>query len=310
MQPNGDDILEKYNKELQNYADAVFPGFPRYMENHRGPFLPFLKRLFDFYLFCSYLVDSGLFPDEERYQPLRILYAKASLSLFGIYSCLSNGLLTEASVLLRSLFEAYLNVKLILECNTDERLRLYSEFQHVEQWNNLQAHRNLVSEGKLSIDQFRKSFSDDLVREVDLNFSRVKESYHPTQPYHWAWKIFRDMIKQARNPTISYIADHLGLSLEYVKLYGPLSISVHNSPSLVHQVSKGADITLAPQFTKTIYNNGALAVDYVAHIVVAVVRYFGFRDSDEIVVYTTAFADTLGEHESEKNSGAAIPDAS
>jgi hypothetical protein len=271
------------------------------MEDQRRPFQPFFKMLFDFYLFCSYLVDSGLFPDDQKYQPLKILYAKCSLSLLGIHGCLSNGLLSESSVLLRSLFETFLNVRLILESDTDLRLQLYAEFQYVEQWNNLCANRRLLSAGGMTPEQFSRTFSETSVTAIEKNFDRVKHNYHPKQPYHWAWLVFKHTIKDARNPSISYIADHLDLAFDYVKVYSALSISVHNSPSLVHQVSTGKGVSLAPLFTKTMYNSGSLALDYVAKITEGMVRYFRFRDPDEIVTYTTAFALTvLDQYDPEK----------
>ena len=81
--------------------------FPAFMDKQRQPFSCFFKKLFDFYLLTSFFVDSKLFPDDEKIIGLRILYAKASLAIFGILSCLQNGLSTEGAILLRSLFRDF-----------------------------------------------------------------------------------------------------------------------------------------------------------------------------------------------------------
>jgi hypothetical protein len=283
-----DEIFQKYNNAMSEYASKVFPAFPRYLDSQRQPYLLFLKMVHDFYLFCSYLVEHDLIPENKACVPLRTLFAKASLALYGIYLTLNNGLDTEASVLLRSLFESYLNMKLILSSDIDERMKLYDDFRFVERWNNLQANRNLLATGKLSQKDFESTYSVERIDEVERDYNIVKINYHPKQPYHWAWKIFRHEIK--RNPSIKFISGKLGLSFDYVKLYSTLSISVHASPCLINDVGVGSSISLAPNFTNSIYNSGVLAVDYMASIIEELATYFKYAEPDEISKYVSAYS--------------------
>jgi len=283
------EIVEKYDRILKEYANKVLPGFWHTLQNQRRPFQPFLDKLFNFYLFCSYLADSNFFLNDERYPSLNILYVKACLALFGIHNCLQYGLVTESAVLLRSLFESFLNVKLILQKDTEERMRLFDDFRYVEQWNSLQANKNLLKEGKISKEIFDRTFTPDLINKIEKNYLSVKSNYHPTNPYHWAWKIFKNETKNQRNPTIYFIANKLGLSTDYVKVYGSLSASVHNSPSLLNLVSTGNVITLAPNFSESIHNIGCLALGYLSELIDDLVGYLGFGESGEISTYLSIF---------------------
>lgn len=282
------DILKKYNAELQSYANVVVQPLENYLEKERQPYQPFLKRLFDFYLFSSYLLGVGLIPKEDKNKPLGILFVKASLTFYGVYTSLQNGLVTEASTSLRSLFEAYLNIKLILQEDTETRLRLYDNFAKVERWNNFQANLRLVEEGKLTKEDFAKTFNPELIEKTKAEYEEVKTDYHPTRPYHWAWKVYSATPKD-RNPSISFIAKHLKLDLDYVKVYSSLSISVHNSPSVINLVSNGHSISLAPKFSEMISTIGGIALDYIIKIIEVVVEHLRFREPNEIKVYMDNF---------------------
>jgi hypothetical protein len=300
MSPSDSEILKKYTQQLQHYANKVMPHFPKYLENQRKPFNPFFKKVFDLYLFSSFLVDSHLFPDDEEITGLRILYAKASLSLFGILTCLENGLVSEGAVLLRSLFEALLNVNLILEKDTDERLKLFYDYRYVDRWNNIRANKRLLSEGKTTQETFDKTFTSAQLKETEENYSRVRSNYHPSRPYHWAWRIYSNETK-GENPSINFIADKLNLAEDYVKVYSSLSISVHNSPNLVNIMQTRKGISLAPNFQKTIYLVGCLAVRYMAEIIESVTRSFKFNDA-ETHAYVSAFLLAIYEEYKEEGS--------
>lgn len=291
---NDKEILKRYDRALQDYANKIISGFQNCLGNQRRSSQPFLNGLFHFYLFCSYLVDSNLFPNDEKYTSLKILYAKSPLALFGIYNCLQNGLVTEGAILLRSLFETYFNVKLILKNDIEERLKLFDEFRFVEQWNNLQANKKLLKNSKLSKDTFDKTFTPSLVKEIEEKYSLVKSNYHPNLSHHWAWKIFKNETKDQRNPSIAFIADKLDLGSDYVKVYGTLSIPVHNSASLLNMVSTRNVISLVPNFSPLIYHVGCLAIGYITSIIEDVVRYLGFGEPDEGSTYVSAY--TLAVH--------------
>lgn len=281
-------VLDKYNKILQDYANKVMPHFEPSMDRQRQPYQPFYKKLFDFYLLTSYLTESKLFPDDGSLQGLRILYAKSCHSFFGVYSCLKNGLASEGAVILRSLFETKLNVKLTLKNDTQQRDRLFFEFHVVEKWNNLQAKRLLLRNAVISQEDFDSGYVHDEITQIEAEYARIKENYHLKQPYQWAWKIFQPELK-GKNPTIKIIADELGLSDDYVRVYSALSLSSHGSPNLKNILTSSGYISTAPIFNDLIFTVGCLTVGYLADIIRDLSLFLKFGDKDDISIYTYEF---------------------
>jgi Family of unknown function (DUF5677) len=278
------DILKKYDVELSLYANSVQNSFHYYLEKECVPYQPFLKYLYDFYLFSSYLVDNDLFKNDDKYLPLRLLFAKSCMTFYSVYLLLQNGLLIEASILLRSLFEAYLSVKLIVQQDTDERLRLYGNYSKVERWNYLQSNKKLVQVGKLRQEDFERTFNAQLVKNIEAEYEDVKSDYHPQKPYQWTWKIYQPILK-GNNPSNRFIAQQLNLEFDYVKIYSLTSGFVHNSPNLAKLISDGNAISLSPRFGDLIYSDGCIALDYIAKIIELNVSYFRFREPNEIKTY-------------------------
>ncbi len=284
-----DEVLQFYSRELHNYSTTVIDPFNKYMENGIIPYRPFLRRLFDYFLFLSYCSDKRFIPDGEKYSPIRILFAKGSLSFYGIYISLSNGLVTEASTLLRSLLEVDITLKLILEKDTDERLELFKNYQTVEQWLNIQSNLELVASGKESKETFDKTFDSKLIVQVEEEYNRIKSNYHPDRPYHWAWKIFSNGDKKINNPSIKKMAEHVGHEIDYIKVYGATSLSAHGSHNLINILSQNGSVSLSPAFNKMIYTDGCLALDYISNILLSTVEYFNFQDPEEITFFNHNF---------------------
>lgn len=285
-------IVEKWDLKLHEYDKHVVSQLPSYMATQRQPFEPFFQKLFGLYTFASFLVDSKPTPDDDKFIGLRILFAKASLSLFGILSCLKNGLSSEGGILLRSLFETFVAVKLILEKDTDLRLKLYYEYRFVEQWNGFQSNKHLLASGKTTEETFDKTFTLAKVTEIENNYNSVKANYHPTHPFHWAWSIYHST-KNTKNPSIKLICDQLGLADDYVKVYGVLSSSVHNSANVLNIMQTQHGISLAPKYSKSILTTGSLATGYCIEIIHELAEYFKWAESEEIHVYSMMLASRI-----------------
>jgi hypothetical protein len=285
-----EDIVAKYSSELRKYKNIVSRGLSQYLTENRRPFESTLNSLFDFYLFTSYLSDLKLFPDDQSLNPIKVLYSKAALSLLAIAHCLRNGIDSEASTLLRSIFETLLNVELILQNDTKERLKLFSDFQYIVEWNQLQSNRELLNKGIIDKDHFEQTFTEELIQQVGLNYDKVKSNYNPQYPYHWAWKIFKDELKR-KNPSISFICEKLGKEYQwaYVKIYSTLSITVHSSPHIINAVSIGNSITMTPRFSQNISSISWLALYFCSKVVKRMVEYLNFQSADEIKTFIDSF---------------------
>ena len=207
---------------------------------------------------------------------------------YGIVTNLRQGLSSEAIILLRTLFENLLTIELLLQKDSSERLKLYSDYKYVERWNNLQANKKLLAKGLIAEERLQKTLDEKYIKEVETKYNEVKENYHPKIPYHWAWKVFKDKLKN-RNPSIYFISKELGYETDYVKLYSTFSIAAHGSPLIENLVteSKSNTITLSPIFTKQIVGLGCLALDKISKIVILIAHKYIKPDIfREINIYT------------------------
>lgn len=284
------EVLKYYDAELQQYANKVVAPFNQYLDRSVAPFRPFFKYLFDYYLFLSYCADNGIIKSDEQYAPARVLFAKSCLAYYGVYVSLQNGLPTEAITSLRSLLEVYFNVKLLFEKDTENRLTLFRNYQIVEQWLNIQANKDLVARGKMTQEMLDKTYSSKMILEIENQYQTVKSDYHPQRPYHWAWKIFSGGDVKINNPSIKTIAKHVDLEIDFVKVYSSTSLSVHGSHNLINILEESGSISISPKFSNMIYTDGCLAMDYMSHIFLTIVRYFKFQNPDEIELYDSHFA--------------------
>lgn len=273
-------ILERYDNNLEKYYKETIPILDQYVENSRQPYNKLLKGIFDFYVFSSYLLDNDVIFKNVTSDTIKGLYVKGSLNLFSIYSCLFNGLASEAATLIRSLFETLLTLKLLLITNTEERIKLYDNFKIVQRMNSINSNKKLLELGIIDINRFQKTYPNELVEETNNKYENIKKDYHPRLPYHWAWKIFKDTLSN-RNPSIFYIAKHLGFHFDYVKIYSTMSISVHSSPLLENIIGDGKTQTLAPVFSKHIERLSFLSLDYMGKIILEILSKY----SDESTHY-------------------------
>jgi len=266
---------------MQLYCDKIFPGFWKYFVVNRNPYNNFLKRLFDFYIFSNYLIDNGLFnkitPEES---PLQLLYAKGGINFYSIHNCLASGCISEACILMRCLFETRIILKLILQDNIEERLKLYSNYMFISKW--LQVSNNTTD------------FLYSEINESYINYRRVKEDYHPKYPKNWWWKIVHD--KQHDNPGLKYVCKYLHLENDYNEIYNTLSIFVHTDPHIVNHYNVNGKTIFIPYFSKQIYHIGYLSAFYLDDIIADIVKYFNNEIYPDIIIYTSLFLVDLNEN--------------
>ena len=182
---------------------------------------------------------------------------------------------------------------MLLQKDTEERLKLYTNFKYITQWNQLQENKDLLNEGLIDEARFRAKTASANIPEVEKKYLELKDDYHPTKPYHWAWLLFRKK-KKDRDPSLRMICMELGYYNEYIGVYGPMSISVHSNPLIEHLVTKDNSITMAPIFSNHITNTACVSLDYCAKIVISILEYFEIENIKEIKFYVDAFVlDTL-----------------
>lgn len=283
---NSKNIVKNWDSELHNYSKEMVPKFQQKLKIDSLKYESILKKLYDLYILHSFIVDEKL--SNKPYSAIMLFWGKSAHSVLGLYNCLKSGLASEAAILLRNVFELYVNVKLILEQDVDERVKLWDDFRFIIEWNNYQLNLNLLSKGIISLEQFEKTFTTELIKKIEYNYEKVKENYHPKYPHHWAWKIFKDKYK-GRNPNLKKICDHLNLQFDYVKIYSSLSTIVHSTPHMSNLISYGQNISIAPIFSEKISTLIKLSVDYSCELIYSITEHLDKKLGDELNLYLSYF---------------------
>lgn len=278
---------------MQDYCNKVMPHFDNMIFEQSRPFHDVFKRLFDFYLFSSFLVDGKIFPKTiPELDTLKALYSRASLSLLSIYRCLSSGLIEDASVILRSLLETRITLRTLLAQDTLERVRLYRNYQFVAQWLKLDRDKKYLSNGKLSMEQFEESYRGINIEEIERRFLQVKDDYNPKNPFHWAWKLYKDETKN-RNPTTQLLCLKLGLQDDYEYVYTSLSIFAHSESISEITIARENSIIVAPRFSGPINPIAYISAAYTADVINIILDYFKPDNYEEIKLYTNTYIENL-----------------
>lgn len=268
-----EELMRGIDESLDNYIKEVSPNFKSTIEDIRKNNERVLSQLLKTYYLSSKLVDEFEFPSDEVYQGIKVLFSKAGLSTLGIYSCLNNGVITEASSLLRTLFETNVNIQLLLQDDTDNRLNLYNNFKTITQYNHLQSYEKKLADGEISADTFEASFHDIDIQSLKDSYENIKDNYHPKYPAnHWAWKIYKDERNQP--PNIRFICNKLGLNDDYQKIFGLHSFTVHSNPIIENMMTIDGNLSIVPFNSENILRLACISLDISWKSIVSVISYF------------------------------------
>lgn len=294
---NINEVIQFYNNELNKYKSIAIPGIHKLLEEERVPYLRQLNALNDIYIFQNYLLDSqqNIFTKPGNHT-LRLFFSKVAGNLFSIRQCLYFGQLISASSIERDIFETYIDTKLLLEKETEERSKLYEEYQHVLLWNRmntnkkylkeLEANSNISEEKKKSAIEFFERFYKEIDgKDICNNYEKVKHNYHPIYPYHWAWKIFKDETKDHKNPSLDFICKKLEKYEDYLQVYSTSSLAVHNQPFMANFMTREGAITSVPIFSKITNSIAGISASFVDEIIVMTLQYGESEIVDEVKLF-------------------------
>lgn len=290
-------LYDYYEQETQNYFNKIFPGLKRLLSEGKEPYKKHIAFLYDIHLFQNYLLD-----DQEKYFKttasisISAFYSKAASDILCLYQCLNQGQIISSMSIERNIFESFVNLKLILERDTVNRIKLYEEFRYVQQWNRIEEYKKYIEvinsdpnisdqKKKEEVNDFNKLFDDDLIKSTSVNYFKVKENYLAGRPFHWAWKLFKDEIQKGRNPSIFFICKKLGIEKMYLQFYSLNSIVVHSQPLMSNMLTQKGGITPAPNFSDPIKNIAATSSVLVIDIILLVLSYAKSPKYNEIKDY-------------------------
>ena len=300
---NLQEAIERHNCALESYIADVNRGAPGFFEREQTPYRPVIEATRAYYVFMSYVIDQVDINAGPR-EPL-IVYAKAAETLAGLETCIRNGFLNSASMVLRGLFETEITLALLTEKDTEQRSHLYAEYEKMGRWYDMKAHEELVQEGALNQVKFDTRFPPERIKTITDDYDRVKINYHPTKPgtYGWAWKIFATGLK-SNNPSLKAIAKHLGRLQQYNVLYSVLSVIAHaGSIGRKAITSKDGMTSPGPIFDERTPQFIGMGVVYCHQALTHIKAYLPETLYEELQAYSLVyFENNFAHHHKKKNS--------
>jgi hypothetical protein len=275
---------EEYEK-IETFVSSVHPGFKNFIGSERSKFGLALKNLYFYYFITNYISCRNYISSGDEISLLSI-FSKSALDVLGIFNCLSNGLQIQSQILERSLFESYVTFEYILKDDTTEKLKLFRNFSNIEKWLKLE-----LSIRKDPTYPEKIGMTKDDIEAYRNQYEKVRIDYHPTHPYHWAYKCFKES-KGNRNPSLRNLCEDIGPDCvdDYDSFYAIGSLAAHPSFSLTSQFAdtnssdNNAVIVNSPRFNDTIYSSCFFAMHYSSRISEKLIRYFE-KDNESLAVF-------------------------
>jgi hypothetical protein len=273
--------------EFEKYYEEISLNISKYTTKKRSTYLDFLNSIYKYYVFMLFLADEKF----EKFDPMLLFFTKTSCSIFGIYHLLCNGLPSDAFVILRSIFENLINLEVILSDESEDRLKLYYDYRHVERWLSYENNKKFANISVYHKKRFEKYFPSDKIEEIELEYEKIKNKYHPSRPYHWAWKIYKSELNN-NNPNLKFLCGKLNRKEEYVRVYSTLSLTVHGSPNVKNIMRIENVITNAPILDDKIYIIGGMTVLYASQVTIKTLQYFDLSSNDkkQLINFAADFA--------------------
>jgi len=273
-------LLEKYF----DYRSASEEILSNYLLSNREKYNKIFSCLDNMYMLFNFLVDEeNILEVKSSERPIAIQFTKTVLSTQGIYQCLYNGVPIEASILLRSLFETYVDLKIILRKDSIERMRLWSTYKFVIRKKQLDKNLELLEKGEITVKSFEEIYPLNKVSQAFEEFDEVKDQFNDGKCSHWAWSVFSEKANaENRRVSIKYICEQLGLLTDYVRIYSTFSITTHSDSLIENIIGERGYCTPAPIFNDHTYRLGGLAILYIGKIIEEIADYLEYKNQNEL----------------------------
>jgi len=285
-------IIHKYDKIIKDYYDHALKDVFPILDKKRKVYDFILTKLNSFYFITNYISSKcGMKTKNQSEDAFFTIYNKTALDLLGIFHCLYNGLEIQAGIIYRSLYESYINCIFILKEDTEERIKLFYNYQFIGRWEHIQ---NSLKNYPTYIEEMK--IPDEKLKQYKEEYELLINDYNKKYPYHWAYKIFKDDLK-GKNPSLFTLCKSLGEEYikEYNSVYGISSNKTHPS-SIVgnHFIFKEQDYNVninSPMYNDGIVSTGIMSLYYCGHIILGIIEYFKIKNLDEISIYIRYFMD-------------------
>lgn len=230
-------------EEFSSYLEYLEGQFDELLVNKSAKYDQPLYLLKSYYMYLCFIADKSFL--NKRPTTDKILFAKTSTDIFGIYNCLKSGCVHQALVIFRGLIETNVNTKFIYQ-DYNYRTKLYYDHKYMEKYQ-----------------QFKKNPSSVPKEEIEFTKKKYYElKYKYKYNSFWYTKLLIDIIKndgklnnKHKNPTIRAMADSAGMLEEYDRMYSLLSKATHGSSLLEHLFIQGNRLTTSPNFDMRLFNS-------------------------------------------------------
>lgn len=252
--------IKSIEERFTEYKEKVYPYLLNHIEENQSDFEDLFVAFYQLYLLSAFMLDTQLKQIESDQKQILNFYLRSSISIHGIYHLCRNGIITNAALSLRSMFEDVIYLKIILEEDTENRLKLYTDYDKVNKWLYL---KNLQKYGD---NKKRKTNLD--YDKTKSDFEKIKDKYHPKNPYQWYWQIYNSDDNKEGRCNLVYLCRRLNWIEEYYTIYSTTSLVSHGSNISKKLYQSKNSITLAPIFYKlklsTLVGLGAFYFSQVA----------------------------------------------
>ncbi|UXJ68189.1 DUF5677 domain-containing protein [Lysinibacillus fusiformis] len=236
--------LSKIEKEFNSYLEQLEEQFEILLINKAAENDQPLYLLKTYYMYMCFIADKPLL--NQRHPTDKILFAKTSTDLFGIYNCLKSGCIYQALVIFRGLLETNVTTKFIYQ-EYEYRSHLYYDHKYMEKYQ-----------------QYKKKPENVRQSEIEMikkKYNEIKNKYNYNS--FWYTKLLKEIIqkdaklnhKHKGRPTIRAMADVAGILDEYDSMYSMMSKATHGSALLEHLFIQDNRLTTAPYFDESWFNN-------------------------------------------------------
>ena len=123
--------LTEIEKEFTSYIDELENKFDDLLTQKSNEYDQPLYLLKTYYMYMCFVADHPVL--NKRHRTDKILFAKTSTDLFGIYNCLKSGCIYQALVIFRGLVETNVTTKFIYQ-DYNYRSHLYYDHKYMEKY--------------------------------------------------------------------------------------------------------------------------------------------------------------------------------
>jgi len=295
-------FLDGYGQNLENYIKKYYPGFKKLCVSKASTYNECFDALLQLYFFSSQQLDD--FGDKSKrkikkryYESFYALFCKSCQCIWSIKMCLESGCLSDASSLLRTLFETYISLKLLSLKNPFRRARLYWNYGYVTEYQNMINNEGLVKSGKISKDEFDRQFSRSIIKNIKKNYNRIKKDYGNPKYTKWYYSLYGDK-------SFKQICENKDIdeSINYVKLYGAFSITVHSNKKIENLLIQNNAYNLAPNYTGLIIPMTFLALSFHINNLSILLEFCKIKNRKDIMLFLNFFLAGLDQNIKKKES--------